>query len=240
MSSSLSFFKIFSKLLSEVILIQPNLTKMLVFYVLSMDKAGSKVLEGALFSSPPLRGRQKTSAKELGGTFMLEKIFHLKENRTDVKTELMAGITTFMTMAYILAVNPSILSASGVTESGRHDDRRPVPAGCRVQPPDVCADRSVHPQVHSAVTLTAAKKTPVRQCRDSIKQYFDLITKTQNCWLNQLRSSGFSVVCESKNHPVATNFQFLKISCPFGTASCWGVPAPNPARNEYDKLEFTN
>ena len=49
-----------------------------------------------------------------GGTFMLEKIFHLKENHTDVKTELMAGITTFMTMAYILAVNPSILSASGM------------------------------------------------------------------------------------------------------------------------------
>ena len=39
---------------------------------------------------------------------MLEKIFHLKENHTDVKTELMAGVTTFMTMAYILAVNPSI------------------------------------------------------------------------------------------------------------------------------------
>ena len=44
---------------------------------------------------------------------MFEKIFHLKENHTDVKTEVMAGITTFMTMAYILAVNPSILSASG-------------------------------------------------------------------------------------------------------------------------------
>ena len=45
---------------------------------------------------------------------MLEKIFHLKENHTDVKTELMAGVTTFMTMDYILAVNPSILSASGM------------------------------------------------------------------------------------------------------------------------------
>ncbi len=44
----------------------------------------------------------------------LEKLFHLKENHTDVKTEIMAGITTFMTMAYILAVNPSILSASGM------------------------------------------------------------------------------------------------------------------------------
>ena len=45
---------------------------------------------------------------------MLENVFHLKENHTDAKTEIMAGITTFMTMAYILAVNPSILSASGM------------------------------------------------------------------------------------------------------------------------------
>ena len=44
----------------------------------------------------------------------LEKLFHLKEHHTDVKTEVMAGITTFMTMAYILAVNPNILSASGM------------------------------------------------------------------------------------------------------------------------------
>ena len=44
----------------------------------------------------------------------LEKLFHLKENHTDVKTEVMAGITTFMTMAYILAVNPNILSVSGM------------------------------------------------------------------------------------------------------------------------------
>ncbi len=45
---------------------------------------------------------------------MLEKFFKLKENGTNVKTEIMAGITTFMTMAYILAVNPDILSASGM------------------------------------------------------------------------------------------------------------------------------
>lgn len=45
---------------------------------------------------------------------MLEKLFKLKENRTNVRTEVMAGITTFMTMAYILAVNPNILSASGM------------------------------------------------------------------------------------------------------------------------------
>ena len=42
---------------------------------------------------------------------MIEKLFKLKENNTDIKTEVVAGVTTFMTMAYILAVNPSILSA---------------------------------------------------------------------------------------------------------------------------------
>ena len=44
----------------------------------------------------------------------LDKLFHLKEHNTDVKTEVIAGITTFMTMAYILAVNPNILEASGM------------------------------------------------------------------------------------------------------------------------------
>jgi len=48
---------------------------------------------------------------------MLEKMFKLKENNTNVKTEVIGGITTFMTMAYILAVNPSILSASGMDKS---------------------------------------------------------------------------------------------------------------------------
>lgn len=45
---------------------------------------------------------------------MLEQFFKLKEHHTTVKTEVVAGITTFMTMAYILAVNPSILSAAGM------------------------------------------------------------------------------------------------------------------------------
>lgn len=45
---------------------------------------------------------------------MFEKFFKLKENKTSVKTEVLAGITTFMTMAYILAVNPDILSATGM------------------------------------------------------------------------------------------------------------------------------
>ncbi len=44
----------------------------------------------------------------------MEKFFKLKENGTNVKTEVIAGITTFMTMAYILAVNPSMLAAAGI------------------------------------------------------------------------------------------------------------------------------
>lgn len=47
---------------------------------------------------------------------MLEKFFKLSDNGTDVKTEIMAGITTFMTMAYILAVNPSIMAAAGMDQ----------------------------------------------------------------------------------------------------------------------------
>ena len=45
---------------------------------------------------------------------MLEKVFKLSENKTNVKAEIVAGITTFMTMAYILAVNPSILGDAGM------------------------------------------------------------------------------------------------------------------------------
>ncbi len=47
---------------------------------------------------------------------MLEKLFKLKDNNTDVRTEVLAGITTFMTMAYILAVNPSILAVAGMDQ----------------------------------------------------------------------------------------------------------------------------
>lgn len=48
---------------------------------------------------------------------MFEKFFNLKANNTNVRTEIIAGITTFMTMAYILAVNPDILSAAGMDKS---------------------------------------------------------------------------------------------------------------------------
>ena len=48
---------------------------------------------------------------------MLEKIFKLKQNNTDIKTEITAGITTFMTIAYILAVNPNVLSQTGMDKT---------------------------------------------------------------------------------------------------------------------------
>ena len=48
----------------------------------------------------------------------LENLFKLEENNTDVKTEVIAGITTFMTMAYIIFVNPNILSEAGMPFNG--------------------------------------------------------------------------------------------------------------------------
>ena len=49
---------------------------------------------------------------------MLENLFNLEENNTDVKTEIIAGLTTFMTMAYIIFVNPNILEAAGMPFDG--------------------------------------------------------------------------------------------------------------------------
>ncbi len=48
---------------------------------------------------------------------MLEKFFGLKSHKTSIRTEIIAGVTTFMTMAYILAVNPDILSATGMDKN---------------------------------------------------------------------------------------------------------------------------
>ncbi|MEA5042984.1 MAG: NCS2 family permease, partial [Petrimonas sp.] len=45
---------------------------------------------------------------------MLEKIFKLKQNHTNIRTEILAGIITFLTMSYILAVNPQILGETGM------------------------------------------------------------------------------------------------------------------------------
>ena len=55
--------------------------------------------------------KNQTAQADLG---WVERQFKLRENGTNVRTEVMAGITTFMTMAYILFVNPSILSETGM------------------------------------------------------------------------------------------------------------------------------
>jgi AGZA family xanthine/uracil permease-like MFS transporter len=66
----------------------------------------SSVSWGFLFVSP-----QQAVSKE---STMLERMFRLSERGTDVKTEVIAGLTTFMTMAYIIFVNPAILSKTGM------------------------------------------------------------------------------------------------------------------------------
>ena len=48
---------------------------------------------------------------------MMEQFFKLKEHGTNVKTELLAGATTFITMAYIIFVNPSILASTGMDQA---------------------------------------------------------------------------------------------------------------------------
>src|SRR5215510_5054419 len=45
---------------------------------------------------------------------MLEQVFKLSENKTNVRTEVVAGVTTFLTMAYIVFVNPAILADAGM------------------------------------------------------------------------------------------------------------------------------
>ena len=49
---------------------------------------------------------------------IIERLFHLKESKTTLKTELLAGLTTFLAMAYILAVNPAILGVTGMDKGG--------------------------------------------------------------------------------------------------------------------------
>ena len=76
--------------------------------------------------------------------------FKFAERKTDLATEIRAGVTTFMVMAYIIFVNPSILAAAGIDQAaaaaatalvaGRHDDRdgrrRELPARARRRPRD--------------------------------------------------------------------------------------------------------
>lgn len=52
------------------------------------------------------------------GNYMLDNFFKFKENETDFKTEVIAGVTTFLAMAYILGVNPSMLAEGGMPATG--------------------------------------------------------------------------------------------------------------------------
>ncbi len=58
------------------------------------------------------------SSERASNVGFFEKQFKLKEQNTDVKTEILAGVTTFMTMAYILAVNPGMLAETGMNQGG--------------------------------------------------------------------------------------------------------------------------
>lgn len=61
----------------------------------------------------------KSNAQDLG---MLDRMFKLRENNTSIKTEFLAGITTFITMAYIIFVNPSILKVAGMNSGNAFGD----------------------------------------------------------------------------------------------------------------------
>src|SRR6202451_1004111 len=71
------------------------------------DTASHAAYSGAHFSRPT---REKTR--------VFERIFHLKDNQTTVRRELLAGLTTFMTMAYVVVVNPRILAEAGMPVEG--------------------------------------------------------------------------------------------------------------------------
>jgi len=53
-----------------------------------------------------------------GDPSLLQRVFHLDENNTTVRQELLAGLTTFMTMSYVVIVNPRILSDAGMPVEG--------------------------------------------------------------------------------------------------------------------------
>ena len=58
------------------------------------------------------------SSRISGDNRLLESVFHLEENKTTIRRELLAGVTTFMTMSYVVIVNPRILSDAGMPVEG--------------------------------------------------------------------------------------------------------------------------
>ncbi len=75
----------------------------------------------------------------------LDKLFHLKERGTTMRTEVLAGLTTFVTAAYVLAVNPSVMSATGLLRGHQPAVRQPQ----EDQPHDVCAGGRVYLEVRA-------------------------------------------------------------------------------------------
>lgn len=70
-----------------------------------------------------LKGGKRVSSKvQKNNSGLLEKMFQLRENKTNIRTEIIAGITTFFTMAYIIFVNPSILRMAGMNLPGALGD----------------------------------------------------------------------------------------------------------------------
>ena len=61
----------------------------------------------------PLREVVADGITQYGREIKMNGIFHLKESNTNVRTEILAGVTTFMTMAYIIALNPNLLTNFG-------------------------------------------------------------------------------------------------------------------------------
>jgi len=61
---------------------------------------------------------EATAPQEVQGTSLLERYFRLAENHTTIRRELVGGLTTFLTMAYIVVVNPQILSQAGMPAEG--------------------------------------------------------------------------------------------------------------------------
>jgi len=66
----------------------------------------------------PYSSRSRNSERKMPTTLFLERFFELEKNHTTVRRELLAGVTTFLTMAYIIVVNPQILSQAGIPAEG--------------------------------------------------------------------------------------------------------------------------
>ena len=65
-----------------------------------------------------LFAKNELKSLSIDGRYELDKLFKLKENGTTVRTEILAGLTTFFAMSYILFVNPAMLSQTGMPAQG--------------------------------------------------------------------------------------------------------------------------